>query len=540
MNKLHILTTYEQIAQLREYLRAEKQHVKSICAFDTEADGKRAHVNKVIGWSISIYEDEGFYIPYYTWTDEEQTCTENPEPIPREGENNEERLYQCISDKSIALANDMIANLKDWRTIMHNATYDVIIVERNFNISLLDSLYSDTMLKKHTVDSDKPHGLKECGEKFIGADAKDEQNDLKDSVIRNGGKWNKQDKWIWRGDLKYVGLYGAKDTVITLVLENRLDEPLDKLGLRSFYYDDLVMPLLKTSTIPMQQHGFPVDVKYFRKLKMELEAEIRRLNGQVYGEISDVTDELEQQVLDRDYQIRAGGRFGQALIEYVGLDIPVSPKTGKFSNAKAVLEAWSKEQLQDASVDQIPVIWYITGTCDKVPRELFYDVQRHLFEQDNPDSFSPVNLNSGPQFAEVVKEKWGIVSQKTSRKTGAVSYDAAAITQIAIGRIQEQFDLNQADAQEKFEEYMEMDKLPDEADWFVKFLRIRKLEKLLSVYVEGVLELEVDGVIYSNMNQAGTASGRYALNNPNLQQLPAHSQLGSMIKQGFVAERKHG
>lgn len=538
MNKLHILTTYEQIAQLREYLHGEKEHVKSICAFDTEADGRRAHVNRVIGWSVSVYDDEGFYIPYYTWTDDDGLCTENPEPIPKEGENVAEKLHQAISDASIKLANDVLADLQEWRTIMHNATYDVIIVERNFGLDMLKNLYSDTMLKKHTVDSDKPHGLKECGEKFIGADAKDEQDDLKESVIRNGGKWNKQDKWIWRGDLKYVGKYAAKDTILTLRLENYLDEPLDKLGLRAFYYDDLVMPLLKTSTIPMQQVGFPVDVKYFRKLKMELESQIRELNGQVYAEISDVTDELEQHVLDRDYMVRPGGRFGQALIEYVGLEAPINAKTGKFSTAKAVLDAWKAEQLKDATAEQIPVIWYVTGECDKVPRETFRAVQMQLFEQDNPDAFSPVNLNSGDQFAEVVKAKWGIVSNKTSRKTGKVSYDAAAITEIAIGRMQDQFDLNQADATEKFEEYMELTTLPPEADWFVKFLRIRKLEKLLSVYVEGVLELEVDGVIYSNMNQAGTASGRYALNNPNLQQLPAHSQLGSMIKQGFIAEVK--
>lgn len=538
MNKLHTLTTYEQIAQLREYLRSEKEHVKSICAFDTEADGSRPHVNRVIGWSISLYDDEGFYIPYYTWTDQDSLCTENPEPIPLEGQNVEERLYQAISDRSLQLATDMIADLTRWRTIMHNATYDVLIVERNFSIDLLPSVYSDTMLKKHTVDSDKPHGLKECGEKFIGADAKDEQTDLSESVIRNGGKWNKQDKWIWRGDLKYVGKYACKDTILTLRLENYLDAPLDALGLRSFYYDTLVMPLLKTSTIPMQRHGFPIDVKYFRKAKMQLESQIRNLNHQIYGEIADVIGDLEQQVLDRDYTVRPGGRFGEALIEYVGLEVPISPTTGKFSTAKAVMSAWKKEQLKHASSEQIAVIWYVTGECDKVPQELFSSVQRHLFEQDNPDSFSPVNLNSGDQFAQVVKEKWNVVSNKTSRKTGKISYDAAAITEIAIGRIQEQFDLNQADATEKFEEYMEMDILPPETDWFVKFLRVRKLEKLLSVYVTGVLELEVDGVIYSNMNQAGTTSGRYALNNPNLQQLPAHSQLGQMIKQGFIAEVK--
>jgi DNA polymerase I-like protein with 3'-5' exonuclease and polymerase domains len=537
MNKLHILTTHEQILQLREYLASEKEHVKSVCAFDTEANGKIPHKNEVIGWSISIYNDEGFYIPFKTWTDDDGLCVEAPAPIPKEGENVEEKLYDAISETSRATAIDMLRDLLEWRTIMHNATYDVIIVETNYGIDLLPTVYSDTMLKKHTVDSEKPHGLKECGEKFIRGNAKDEQSDLAESVIRNGGKWNKQDKWIWRGDIKYVGKYGAADTVLTLQLEQYLDKPLDDLGLRQFYYDELVMPLLVTSTIPMQERGFPVDVKYFQKLKLDLQVQIQSLTKQVYAEISDVIEDIEQQILDRDYPIRSGGRFGQTLIDYVGLDIPINGKTGKFSTAKAILTDWAQEQLKDASAEQIPVIWFITGQCDKVPAETFRAVQRQMFEEDNPGSISPVNLNSGAQFAQVVGEKWGIRSTKTSRKSGEQSFDAAVIQELAIGRIQEQFDMNQADATEQFEEYMEMDILPPEADWFIKFLRIRKLEKLLSVYVEGVLDLEIDGVIYSNMNQAGTATGRYSLSNPNLQQLPAHSQLGSMIKRGFIGEK---
>lgn len=538
MNKLHILTTYEQINQLRAYLASEKQHVKSICSFDTEADGKKPQRDKVIGWSISVYDDEGFYIPFSTWTDSDKLCTEAPEPIPAEGENTEERLHKCLSPESEALAIEMIRDLIEWRTIMHNASYDVIIVKTNYDIDLLPTVYSDTMLKKHTIDSDKPHGLKDCGLKYIGEGANDEQLDLKESVIRNGGKWNKQDKWIWRGDLKYVGLYAAKDTVLTLQLENALDAPLDKLGLRDFYYNELVIPLLKTSTIPMQIHGFPVDTEYFNKTKLDLQWQIRDLQEQVYTEIKDGIRDLEQSVLDRDYAPRPGGRFGQALIEYVGLELPTNPKTGEFSTAKKVLDAWKQEAFKHATEDQIKVIWFVTGECDKVPPELFREVQERMFQEDEPGEVSPVNLNSGAQFAEVVKKKWGIESPKKSKKTGQASFDAEVIEDLAKYRIEKQYDISPAEAQEKFDELMEVDKLPEDADWFVKFLRVRKLDKLLSTYVDAVIDLNIEGVIYSNMNQAGTTSGRYALNGPNLQQLPAHSELGKLIKRGFIAEVK--
>lgn len=538
MNKLHILTTYDQINQLRTYLQSEKQHVQSVCAFDTEANGRKPHTSKVIGWSISIYDDEGFYIPFETWTDDDGLCVEAPAPIPKEGQNTTGTLYEAISPKSKQLAIEMIKDLLAWRTIMHNAPYDVIIVDRNYGIDLADTIYSDTMLKKHTVDSDKPHGLKECGVKYIGEGANDEQLDLAQSVVRNGGKWNKQDKWIWRGDIKYVGKYAAKDTVLTLLLERALDNPLNELGLRDFYYTDLVIPLLKTSTIPMQRLGFPVDKEYFKKAKLDLQWEIKDLQLQIYNEIKDDIIDLEQAVLDRDYPIRPGGRFGQTLIEYVGLDIPTHPKTGVFSTAKGVIDQWKPQALKEATADQIRVIWFVTGECDKVPPELFKAVQVSMFQEDNPEDYSPVNLNSGPQFAEVVYKKWKIESPKKSKKTGQASFDAEVIENIAKERIEAQYSLSPAEAQDKFDELMEAERLPKDADWFVKYLRVRKLEKLLSNYVEGILDLQVNSVVYTSMQQHGTTSGRYASSEPNMQNLPAHSELGKLVKRGFIAEVK--
>lgn len=536
MNKLHILTTYDQIKNLRDYLKSEKQHVKSICAYDTESTGRSPHKESIIGYSISIYNDEGFYIPFKTWTDDDGLCTEATSAIPKEGQNVTQTLHDAISPASLTLAIDMIRDLLEWHTIMHNAPYDVIITKCNYGVDLTNTVYSDTMLKKHTVNSDRPHGLKDCGVLYIGEGANDEQLDLKDSVIRNGGKWNKQDKWIWRGDLKYVGLYAAKDTVLTLQLESALDKPLDDLGLRNFYYEDLVVPLLKTSTIPMQMLGFPIDVDYFKKIKLDLQWQIKDLELQIYNEIKGDIWQMEQEVLNRDYPVRPGGRFGQTLMEYVGLEIPLNPKTGVFSTAKAVMAAWKPQALKHATEDQIKVVWFVTGECDKVPTEIFEAVQVQMFQEDNPGDLSPVNLNSGAQFAQVVFNKWDITSSKTSRKTGAASFDAAVIIDIAKGRIQEQFSLSPAEAEEQFDEYMEADILPKDADWFVKYLRVRKLEKLLSNYVEGILDLQVNGVIYTNMNQAGTTSGRYASSNPNMQNLPAHSALGKMIKQGFISE----
>jgi DNA polymerase-1 len=53
--------------------------------------------------------------------------------------------------------------------------------------------------------------------------------------------------------------------------------------------------------------------------------------------------------------------------------------------------------------------------------------------------------------------------------------------------------------------------------WMTKLSDYRKLGKLLSTYVDGILERQIDGIIYTSMLQFGTTSGRFSSRNPNLQ-----------------------
>lgn len=530
-SKLHIITTVEKLQQAFNYIKENISLVDHVAAFDTETDGANPIVNRVIGWSISLYELEGFYFPHLTWTDEHELCTEAPAEIPKEAQNIEERLYQCVSDEFIELSKEMLEYIKTAKLLMHNATFDVIVCRRNYGIDFIDSIYCDTMLLKHTLDCDKPHGLKECGVKYFGEDSTDEQEELGGSVLRNGGKWTKRDKWIWRGDLYYVGKYAAQDTCLTLRLFNHLDPQLDDLELRPFFYEDEVMPLLKYGTIPMKDTGFKIDEGHFKRAKLRIQAEIEDLEEQLRAEVLDVTGPLEQIHLDKKYPPVPKRDFAQTLISEVGLKLPVNAKTGKFSTAKGVVKKWSEEVIRKASEDQIKVIWYIQGECDKVPMYLIHRVQRRLWEEKQERPI--VNLGSPDQFAYIVGKKWGVESPEKT-KEGKQSFTAAVIERITIGRMMENEGLTEDEAQGRFSEYMECDELPNDADWFCKYLRKRKLEKLVAAFIDGILELAIEGRIHANMQAHGTNSGRYSCTKPNLQQLPSHSALGMIIKRGFI------
>ena len=67
-------------------------------------------------------------------------------------------------------------------------------------------------------------------------------------------------------------------------------------------------------------------------------------------------------------------------------------------------------------------------------------------------------------------------------------------------------------------------------------LQWRELSKLQNTYVEGLLDhVGADGRVYSDMRLTATATGRLSSANPNLQNIPIKTELGSLIRQAFIA-----
>lgn len=68
-------------------------------------------------------------------------------------------------------------------------------------------------------------------------------------------------------------------------------------------------------------------------------------------------------------------------------------------------------------------------------------------------------------------------------------------------------------------------------------LRYRVYQKLNSTYVEGLLKgIAEDGRIHSTFNQTETRTGRISSNEPNLQNIPIRTELGSRFRKYFIAK----
>ncbi|MDO5602651.1 MAG: DNA polymerase I [Oscillospiraceae bacterium] len=69
-------------------------------------------------------------------------------------------------------------------------------------------------------------------------------------------------------------------------------------------------------------------------------------------------------------------------------------------------------------------------------------------------------------------------------------------------------------------------------------LAYRTYQKLYSTYVEGLLKVVgQDGRIHSTFNQTETRTGRISSGEPNLQNIPVRTELGSQLRRYFVAKK---
>lgn len=73
-----------------------------------------------------------------------------------------------------------------------------------------------------------------------------------------------------------------------------------------------------------------------------------------------------------------------------------------------------------------------------------------------------------------------------------------------------------------------------------EILKHRELQKLLSTYIDPIPGLVGDdGRLHASFIQTGTTTGRFASNNPNLQNIPTRSLRGKSIRNAFVAKKNH-
>jgi DNA polymerase I-like protein with 3'-5' exonuclease and polymerase domains len=269
----YIIEDEETLKELDTYL-ADYEDLPM--ALDTETDGLHFFARD-IGICISVDPEIGFYIPT--------------------------RVFNGTELVETPLRSKLLPYFQKWflkprrHLVMHNAGFDCRIMMNNFGLKLINLVLADTrLLFKMTVSEDDPSALKDLGVKYLNENAKDEQKDLEDSVKKNGGKWLKDFKEFFRGDMHVLAKYGAKDPCLTLSLFNLwypilLNDPQLKL-----LWEEETLPLMELVFI-MNTTGFPIDIPHFQNMKTEIEKEILQLETEIIKELKPLIKDYEAQLI---------------------------------------------------------------------------------------------------------------------------------------------------------------------------------------------------------------------------------------------------
>ncbi len=118
------------------------------------------------------------------------------------------------------------------------------------------------------------------------------------------------------------------------------------------------------------------------------------------------------------------------------------------------------------------------------------------------------NIASPKQLGEVLYDVLGLGSKIKKTKTGQKSTNVS-----------------------------ELEKIKDEHPVVSMIIEYRELTKLLSTYVDLLPSyIKEDGRIHAHFIQTGAGTGRFACEEPNLQNLPVKSELGQRVRGAFVAD----
>lgn len=514
--KYNRIDTIEKLAALDAYLsKADGTPKYDLIAVDTETNGLQLHKSTIVGFSLSLDRWTGFYIPLLDWI---------PDPKSFKKRKMDGVEYGCYMDGHLQCvwtgkkypefvtpkeyeAPEFIAPLMEkWflqaNLIMHNAPFDVNMIYVCFGVDLKYSLFVDTSLISHIINENSSNALKKVAEEFkdkLGfnphAAANIEQQELKRSIIENGG--SKSAGEVWRASPDFMCKYACADTFLTYgVYEVLMEELIAKFGEKGikWVFEDEVMPVCKEVTIDMKRRGVYVDVPYFQALQVETIDKMRALEDKIIQQINPLLDSftLGKSVDDAISKQRIIRKIAE--LEGLAIPVKVDKKTGEAK------ETLAKGEVEKEYAKNPHWLWgYILGTDEIKYSDAKMDkIKADLYEEHVGRRYR-FNIGSDAHLRWLFCDKLGM-SRSELPQTDSATKDNP-IPSVAAEVLQEHM----------------LPKFP----WVQYLLTYKRLSKMQSTYISPAVELNIDGWLYMDMKQNGTVSGRFACSGGfNLQTLP--------------------
>jgi DNA polymerase I-like protein with 3'-5' exonuclease and polymerase domains len=284
--------------------------------------------------------------------------------------------------------------------------------------------------------------------------------------------------------LDQVMAYNVRDVETTTQLMTRLRTRLQETAWWDFYEDEHCE--FTSVLMRLELRGLPVDLEASEEMRVELEAEAERLGEELHAVLN----------LPESFNLNSGPQLSALLFSKV-FDLTDSLQFDDEGVTCAMLKACLAGDHEDCldPPDQAPAF----------ADELYTGI--HVVDL-LPRGFSIESVGR-----LLVHGRWTLRGLGLKPGVPTPSGDRPSTSSPAL--------LTNFEAATH--------------EWVTMLLKYRKMTKVLTTYLRKFPVVAVEGRVHGRFNQTGTVTGRLSSSEPNLQNIPAHGDLGPRVRRLFRA-----
>ena len=301
----------------------KKIREKGELSIDTETTSEDPMLAEIVGISISIEKDEGFYIPV------SHRYLGVPEQL---------KIEWVLNQLKPLLEDDKI------KKIGQNIKYEIIVF-KNHGIGL-SGISFDTMVASYLLNPNKySHGLDNIALEYLNHI----MTTFKD--VTGSGKGQKNFSEV---DIETATNYSCEDADITYQLTKLLNPMLKEQGLDKLFYD-VELPLIPVLA-RIEMNGVKVDTDFLNSLSKEVDALLNDLVKRIYS------------LAGGEFNINSPKQLSDVLFTRLGLKPVKKTKTGHSTDEEVLTTLASQHELPKELLNYRQLTKLKSTYIDALPR----------------------------------------------------------------------------------------------------------------------------------------------------------------------------
>ena len=297
----------------------QKLRTSSFLVLDTETTSTEPMKAELVGISLSIKENEAFYIP-----------------IPA----NRKEAVKIVNSLRPLLENE------ETEKIGQNIKYDMIVLS-NYGAEVRGKLF-DTMLAHYVLQPELRHNMDYLAEIYLNY-----QTIHIDQLIGTKGKGQRSMRDLQPEE---VYPYACEDADVTLKLKRILQEELKKGGVEQLFYE-IEMPLVPV-LVEMERNGVRIDTDSLKQASLHFTQRLNEIEKEIYA------------LAGTSFNISSPKQVGEVLFDQLKVtEKAKKTRSGQYVTSEEVLESLrSKHPIIGKILDYRGVKKLLSTYIDTLPQ----------------------------------------------------------------------------------------------------------------------------------------------------------------------------